>query len=58
MRLMKWIAALMLVSSFGILEGSDVQGFEITTSMYILLLTNLMGAGAILYAAEKNHEWH
>lgn len=53
MKFLKWIAVLMLLISFGIVEGSDVQGFEITTSLYILLFTNLVGAVAILYQIEK-----
>lgn len=45
---MKWIAGIALLAVYGILEGSDVQGFEITSAMWLLMLLTTIMAGSIL----------
>lgn len=45
---MKWIAGIALMVVFGLLEGSDVQGFEITSAMWLLMLLTTIMAGSIL----------
>lgn len=45
---MKWIAGIALFWVFGLLEGSDVQGFEITFGMWILMFLTTIMAGSIL----------
>lgn len=45
---MKKVAVIALLTVFGLLEGSDVQGFEITSSMWILMLLTTIMAGSIL----------
>lgn len=45
---MKKVAGIALLAVFGLLEGSDVQGFEITSSMWILMFLTTIMAGSIL----------
>ena len=53
---MKKLAGIMLATCFGILEGSDVQGYELHSSTMILLLLCVVSAVAILYKSFKEDE--
>ena len=53
---MKKLAGIMLVTCFGILEGSDVQGYELHSSTMLLLLLCTVSAVAILYKSFKEDE--
>jgi len=53
---MKKLACLMLAACFGILEGSDVQGYELNSSTMLLLLLCVVSAVAILYKSFKEGE--
>ena len=46
----------MLAACFGILEGSDVQGYELNSSTMLLLLLCVVSAVAILYKSFKEGE--
>lgn len=50
---MKWIAGIAILAVFGLLEGSDVQGFEITSSMWILMFLTTIMAGSILLKGDN-----
>ena len=53
---MKKLAGVMLATCFGILEGSDVQGYELHSSTMLLLLLCTVSAVAILYKSFKEDE--
>ena len=53
---MKILALIMLVACFGILEGSDVQGYELHSSTVILLIACTISAVVMLYKSFKEDE--
>ena len=53
---MKKLACVMLATCFGILEGSDVQEYELHSSTMLLLLLCTVSAVAILYKSFKEDE--
>nr|DAJ66013.1 MAG TPA: hypothetical protein [Caudoviricetes sp.] len=53
---MKTLALIMLVACFGILEGSDVQGYELHSSTVILLIVCTISAVVMLYKSFKEDE--
>lgn len=50
---MKKVAGIALLTVFGLLEGSDVQGFEITSAMWLLMLLITIMAGSILLKGDE-----
>lgn len=46
---MKWLAVLLCITSYGIVEGSDVQGYELTSATWTLLAVCLIAAIGIMF---------
>ena len=53
---MKTLALIMLLACFGILEGSDVQGYELHSSTVLLLIVCTVSAVVMLYKSFKEDE--
>lgn len=53
---MKTLALIMLLACFGILEGADVQGYELHSSTVLLLITCTVSAVVMLYKSFKEDE--
>lgn len=46
---MKYVAMILCIMSCGIVEGSDVQGYELTTAHWGLLITCMIVAVGIMF---------
>ena len=46
---MKWIATMLCITAYGIIEGSDVQGYELTSATWALLIVCLVAALGIMF---------
>lgn len=46
---MKWIAVMLCLVSYGIIEGSDVQGYELTSATWTLLIACIIAAISIMF---------
>ena len=46
---MKWVAAMLCIVSYGVIEGSDVQGFQLTSATWALLIACMIAAIAIMF---------
>lgn len=46
---MKWIAVMLCIASCGIIEGSDVQGYELTSATWTLLIVCMVAAISIMF---------
>lgn len=53
---MKWIAAMLCITSYGIIEGSDVQGYELTSATWALLITCMIAAIGIMFHEIKKED--
>ncbi len=53
---MKWIAAMLCITSYGIIEGSDVQGYELTSATWALLITCMIAAIGIMFYEIKKED--
>lgn len=53
---MKILAVIMLLACFGILEGSDVQEYELHSSTVLLLIACTVSAVVMLYKSFKEDE--
>ena len=46
---MKWTAAMLCLAPYGIIEGSDVQGYQLTSATWVLLIVCLVAAISIMF---------
>lgn len=46
---MKWVSAMLCITSYGIIEGSDVQGYELTSDTWTLLIVSVIAAISIMF---------
>lgn len=53
---MKWIAVMLCLVPYGIIEGSDVQGYELTSATWVLLITCMIAAAGIMWHEIKKED--
>ena len=46
---MKWVSAMLCIASYVIIEGSDVQGYELTSATWALLIVCMIAAISIMF---------
>ena len=46
---MKWVSVMLCITAYGIIEGSDVQGYELTSATWALLIVCLIAAISIMF---------
>lgn len=46
---MKWVSAMLCIVAYGIIEGSDVQGYELTSATWTLLIACMIAAIGIMF---------